>query len=73
VKPLHITASLRIVAKHKHMPGIPIDLAHDIIQTLAKAKTRTRDDERLIEDLEARTSLSIAELAKLTKEWPLEG
>jgi hypothetical protein len=32
VEALHITASLRIVAKHKHMPGIPIGQAREIIQ-----------------------------------------
>jgi hypothetical protein len=36
-------------------------------------KTRTRDDERLIEDLEKRTGISIADLAKLTKEWQPKG
>jgi hypothetical protein len=69
VKALHIATSLRIVAKHKHMPGIPLEQARDIIQGLAVAKTRTHDDERLVEDLERVTGLPIAELAKLTKEW----
>ena len=73
MKALHIATSLRIVAKHKHMPGIPIDQAREIIQDVAKRKTLTRDDERLIDDLEGRTGVSIAELARLTKEWVPEG
>jgi hypothetical protein len=31
VKFLHIATSLRIVAKHRHMPGIPVGQAREII------------------------------------------
>jgi hypothetical protein len=71
--PLHITTSLRIVAKRRQMPGIPMVQARDLIEDLATRMTLTRDDTRLIEDLEGRTGVLIAELAKLTKEWPPKG
>ena len=70
---LHIATSLRIVAKHKHMPGITIVQARDIVQRLAAAEAYPRDESRLVMELQQRTGLSIADLAKLTKQWPLEG
>jgi hypothetical protein len=44
--------------------------ARDVIHRLAASKTRTHEDELLIEDLEGAAGLPIAELAKLTDRWP---
>jgi hypothetical protein len=74
MKPLHIAASLKIVAKHKHMPGIPLEQARDVIRGLVMPGGRvTQDDERLVEDLERVTGMPIAELARLTVEWVPKG
>lgn len=69
VKRLHITASLRIVAEHRDTPGISIYNARSLIRELANAKHRTLDDQRLVEDLERATRVSIAELARLSAQW----
>ena len=63
MKPLHIAASPKIVAKHKHAPGVPIEVARDIIRGLVMPGGRvTQDDERLVADLERVTGIPIAEL-----------
>jgi hypothetical protein len=64
-----MAASLKIVAKHKHMPGLAIEQAGEIIQRLAAAQAHTRDEGRLVLELQQRTGLSIAALAKLTRDW----
>jgi hypothetical protein len=66
---LHIATSLKIVAKHKHVPDLAVEQAGEIIRRLAAAQAHTRDEGRLVMELQQRTGLSIAALAKLTKEW----
>jgi hypothetical protein len=73
VKALHIATSLRIVAKDKHMPKIPLDQARDIIQRLAATKNWGARGSATVDDLEARTGVPISELAKLTTEWLTKG
>jgi len=67
---LHLTASLRIVAKHKHMPKLTVVQARDAIEHLATAAQLTREEQRLAQDLEAATKIPVAELARITKQWP---
>jgi hypothetical protein len=69
VKSLHIAKSLKIVAKHRHVPGISIYNARSLIRDLAAAKHRTIEDQRLVEDLERATGVPIDELAKLSAQW----
>jgi hypothetical protein len=72
-KPLHMAPSLKVVAKHKHTPGISIDLARDIIQDLAKRKTLTRG-RRAPDRGSRRAHRRIDHRAgELTKEWPPKG
>jgi hypothetical protein len=73
VKNLHIAASLRIVARHRHIPKIPIATARDDIQRLAMATARTQEDEQLIDEIERVTNLPIAELALLAQNWLPKG
>jgi hypothetical protein len=69
-KLLHIAESLRIVGKHRRIPGITIRKTREIIQGLAApGAARTRDDQRLVAELEERTRLRLAELASLAGEW----
>ena len=68
--PLHLVTCLSIVSKHAHIPKISIAVARDDIQRLAARRTLTNEDRQLIDELEKRTGVSIAELAKLTKSWP---
>lgn len=72
VKPLHIAASLRVVAKHKHMPRIPIETAREAIQRAAAAAARTHEEQRMVDELERVTGMPVADLAKLTEQWPKE-
>jgi hypothetical protein len=69
VKGLHVAKSLKIVAKHRHTPDISVHNARTLIRELARAKHRTLDDERLVEDLERVTGVPIGELAKLSAQW----
>jgi hypothetical protein len=69
VKQLHIAKSLKVVGKHRHQPGISIYNARTLIRELARAKHRTVEDERLVEDLERATGVPIDELAKLSAQW----
>ncbi len=66
---LHIAASLRVVAKHRHVPGISIAPARKEIQRFAASTVRMKEDERLVEELERVTILSIDELATLSEKW----
>ena len=66
---LHLVTGLSIVSKHTHIPKISIEVARDAIQGL-KTRTLTQEDRQLIDELERRTGVSIAELAKLTNSWP---
>jgi hypothetical protein len=67
VKPLHIAVSLRIVAKHRHIPKISLVQAREAIQRVAVAPTQA--DRLMIEDLERTTLMSISELAAITIKW----
>jgi hypothetical protein len=69
VKQLHIAKSLKIVGKHRHQPDISIYNARTLIRELARAKHRTLEDERLVEDLERATGVTIGELASLSAQW----
>jgi hypothetical protein len=69
VKALHIAKSVKVVAKHRHVPGISIYNARSLIRELANSKHRTLEDQRLVEDLERATGMSIAELATLSAQW----
>jgi hypothetical protein len=69
MKPLHLVTCLRVVSKHTHIPKISIAVARDAIQRLTTG-TLTHEDQQLIEELEKRTGVTIAELAKLTDKWP---
>ena len=60
---------MRIIAKHQHIPKISIAVARDVIQRLT-VRTLAHEDQQLIDELEKRNGVSIAELAKLTKSWP---
>jgi hypothetical protein len=73
VRRLQIATSLHVLAEHGRTPGVLIEQAADLIKQLAAATTRTRDDERLIADLEKRTGVPIIELAALTKGWMPRG
>jgi hypothetical protein len=42
VKAFHIETGLRVVEKQEHMPGIAIDQAREVIQALAKTRSRQR-------------------------------
>jgi len=68
-KPLQLVTCLSIVSKHTHIPKISIEVARDAVQGLT-ARTLTHEDRQLIDELEKRTGMSIAELAKLTNRWP---
>jgi len=69
VKLLHITASLRVVAKHRHMPKVSMETARDIIERAAVAPSLSHEDQLMVDDLERVTFVPIAELAELTKKW----
>jgi hypothetical protein len=69
VKPLYITTSLHFVARHKHMPKIPLDQGRAIIRDLARAKHRTLRERRLVVNLEHATGMPITDLAALTAQW----
>ena len=66
---LHIADSLRIIAKHTRISSLSITQARVIIQELAAAQAHTRNEGRLIQELQERTGLSIADLATLSREW----
>lgn len=56
-KPLHIAASLRIVARHEHMPRITVEAARDVIQRAARDKSRSHGDQLMVDDLERAAKL----------------
>jgi hypothetical protein len=62
MKPLHLVTCLRVVSKHTHIPKISIEVARDAIRGLT-ARSLTHEDRQLIDELEKRTGVSIAELA----------
>jgi len=68
-KPLHIAASLRVIARHKHVPGISLQAAREIIQGAAAAPSLSREEQSMVDDLERTTGVPLAELAELTKRW----
>jgi hypothetical protein len=73
VKRLPIADRLRVAAKHRHIPRIPIATARADIQRLAAAGTPTHADQQLVDELEHATGMRIAELAELTKKWLPKG
>ena len=68
--PLHIAASIRIVAQHRNLPGMTVDTTRDEIKLLANGSGETPEDIRLRVHLERSTGMKIKELAKLTEQWP---
>jgi hypothetical protein len=65
----HVAETLRVIAKHTHVSNISIAQARNIIQDLADAQAHTCIEGRLILELQTRTGLSIADLAKTSREW----
>jgi hypothetical protein len=70
VKPLHIAVSLRIVAKHLHMPKLPIATAQDAIRRAVPEKGRTKEEQAMVDELERVTGMPVGHLARLTEKWP---
>jgi hypothetical protein len=68
--PLHIAASIKIVAQHRNIPGMTVDTTRDEIQRLATGSGETPEDIRLRVHLERSTGMKIKDLAKLTEQWP---
>jgi hypothetical protein len=68
-RPLHIAASLRVIARHKPAAVISLQAARDIIQGAAAAPSLSHDDRLMVEELERVTGESIAELADLANQW----
>ena len=69
-RPLHIAASIKIVAQHRNIPGMTIDTARDEIKRLAAGSGETPEDIRLRVHLERSTGMKIKDLAELTEQWP---
>ena len=72
VKPLNITVSLRVVAEHEDLPRISFIQVREIVHGRADGQRLppvTHEDQRMLEELEQITGVSIAELAELTKKW----
>ena len=70
-RPLHIAASLRVVAKHLHMPKLSIATARAAVERAAKPTTN--EERAMVEELERVTGLSIAELVERSKAWLPKG
>lgn len=68
--PLHIAASIKIVAQHRNIPGMTVDTTRDEIKRLATGSGETPEDIRLRVHLERSTGMKIKDLAKLTEQWP---
>ena len=71
---LHIAASQRIVGSHNNQTRMPLETVRFVIERLvdrAGTPGEPKDDAHLREHLERATGLSIAELAELTKRWPV--
>lgn len=68
--PLHIAASIKIVAQHRNIPGMTVDAARDEIKRLAAGSGETPEDIRLRVRLERSTGMKIKDLAELTEQWP---
>jgi hypothetical protein len=71
MKPLHIATSVKIVSKHLRMERPNVMVVRDRIQRLARSQV-TAEDQALALELQAATRMSMAQLAELTKEWPLK-
>lgn len=67
--PLHIAASIKIVAQHRNAPDTTVETARDQIKDLASGG-ETPEDIRLRVHLERSTGMKIKDLAKLTDQWP---
>ena len=69
--PLHIAASIKIVAQHRNIAGMTVDTTRDEIKRLAAGSGETPpEDIRLRVHLERSTGMKIKDLAKLTEQWP---
>ena len=71
---LHIELSQLIVCKHHHQPRIPLDRVKRILERAAKdagKRVESKDNALMREHLERATGLSIAQLAELSKRWPV--
>jgi hypothetical protein len=66
--PLHIAATILIIAKHRRA-GISVIEARKAIQELAAVRSRRLSDSELVDDLVSATGLELDELAEVTKEW----
>jgi hypothetical protein len=67
-KPLHIAASVLVIAKHRQIAISVVD-ARETIQRLAATRSPRPPDKELIEDLVGATGLEMEELAEVTKGW----
>ncbi|MEP7301723.1 MAG: hypothetical protein ABI699_09355 [Caldimonas sp.] len=70
--PLHIVASLRIIALHQHTRSMTVERAQEVVKDLALVAGQAGElegDRKLREDLERATKLPIAELAVLAERW----
>jgi RNA 3'-terminal phosphate cyclase len=71
--PLHLTASMRVVASHLHMRRVPVAAARRNVLEAAKRvddESLTPEIVMLVARLEKATGCSIAELAKHAEGWP---
>lgn len=70
---LHLATTLRVIASHLNTRFVKVEYARNEVCRLAMANaghsTLFDRDKRLIEKLEQRTGISIAELAELATEW----
>ena len=71
-KLLHLTASMRIIAKHANMRRVSIAAAQDTVKALAFTAARDRlleEDKPLVVKLERACGCTIAELAVHAEDW----